>query len=63
MVLKNLAIEGITIPILAHQWHAAVLRHHEFQHCLFQVWPMVFGVAMGDSNGMLVTLRKVFAGE
>jgi len=40
--------QRIAVPTLARQWHPAVLGDHELQHRLFQVRPMIFGVAMGD---------------
>ena len=54
--LENLRIRRIAIPTLAHQGYTAILRHHQFQHRLLQVWPVVFGIAMGDTNSLLVTL-------
>src|SRR5262245_53780672 len=62
-VLENLAIGSITVPSFAHQRHASVLRHQQFQHGLLQVRTMVFRVAMGDCNGLLVTLGNVVASE
>ena len=52
-LLKNLRIGRIAIPTFAHQGDAAILRHEQLQHCLLQVRPMVFGIAMGDMNRLL----------
>ena len=62
-LLEHLRIRGIPIPTFAHQGHAAVLRDHQFQHGLFQVRPVVFRVAMGDSNGLLVAVGHIVATE
>src|SRR5882672_8190151 len=62
-ILENLGIGGIAVPTFARQWHPAVLGDHEFQHRLFQVRPMVFGVAMGDRNGLLIALGDIRAAE
>jgi len=60
-LLENLRIRGIPIPTFAHKGHAAVLRDHQCQHGLFHVRPVVFRVAMGESNGVLVAVGHIVA--
>ena len=45
-LLENLCIRGLAVPTFAHKRHATVLGHYEFQHRLFQIRPVVFGIAM-----------------
>jgi hypothetical protein len=40
-----------------------MVRHEQFQHRLLQVRPVVFGIAMGDVNRLLVTLGYVVTTE
>ena len=61
--LKNLRIRRIAIPTFAHQGDAAILRHHQLQHCLLQIGPMVFGIAIGNGNGLLIALGDIVATE
>ena len=62
-LLENLGIRRIPIPAFAHHGYAAILRDHQLQHGLFQVWSVVFGIAVGDGNGLLVALGDVIATE
>jgi hypothetical protein len=61
--LKNLRIGRIAIPTFAHQGDAAILRHHQLQHSLLQIRPMIFGIAMGNGNGLLIALGDIGATE
>ena len=62
-LLENLRIRHIAIPTFAHQGDTAILRHHQLQHRLFHIGPVVFGVAMRDANGLLVALGDRVATE
>ena len=35
----------------------------ELSHGLLQVWPMIFGIAVGDAHGLLIALRHIVAVE
>jgi hypothetical protein len=60
-LLENLGIRRIPIPAFAHHGYATILRDQQLQNGLFQVWSVVFGIAVGDGNGLLVALGDVVA--
>ena len=49
----------MAVPTLAHQRDTSILGHHQFQHRLLQVWPVIFGIAVGDGNSLGVCLRHI----
>lgn len=53
----------MAIPTFAHTRDATVLRHQQCQHRLLQVRAVVFGVAVGDRNGVLIAVRDILASE
>ena len=61
--LENLTVGRITIPTLADKGYATIVRHHQFQNRLFQVRPVISGVAAGDGDGVLIALRDVLAAQ
>ena len=57
-LLEDLDVRRIAIPTFAHKGDATILRDHQFQDRLLQVWPVIFGVAVGDGNGLLIAVRE-----
>ena len=47
----------------AHQGPPTILGHQPCYNGLLQVWPMVFGIAGGEANGVLVALGDRVATE
>src|SRR4051812_5073178 len=45
------------------QGYPPILRHHQLQNRLLQVWPVVFGIVVGDAQSLLVALGDVVATE
>ncbi len=61
--LEDVDVRGMAIPTVAHRRDAPVLRHHQFQHHLLQVRPVVFGVAVSDQQGVLIAVRDILASQ
>src|SRR6266487_1399138 len=61
--LKDLDIGRVAIPTSAHQGHPPLLGHHELQDGLFQVRAMVFGITMGDDDGVLIAIGSILTAE
>src|SRR4029434_12976 len=49
----------MAIPTFAPQGDTTILRDHQFQDRLLQVWPVISGVAVGDGNGLLIAVVDV----
>ena len=60
-VLDNRRIRRMALPTLAPQGDTALWRHDQFPHRRLQAWPVVFRIAMGETNSRLVTLGYVAA--
>ncbi len=39
------------------------MRHHQLQHRLLHIGPVVFGIAVGDANGLLIALGYIVTTE
>lgn len=61
--LAKHGIGSVAIPTVTHKGHPAVLRDHQCQDGLFQVGAVVFGMAMGERNGLLSAGGYVGAGQ
>ena len=62
-LLENLCVRGIAVPAFAQNGDTPILGHHECQHHLLPVRPVISGVAMGDGNGVLIPFGNVCTAE
>lgn len=55
-LLEHRCLRGMAIPTGAHTRHATILGPHAFQHRLWQLRPVVFGLALPERQGRRVAV-------